>query len=72
MEVQAAFTLSGERTNIVFYSEVRLDDVWRIREVGAGWPSLMLALQDQHSAPFSPHPGPRARVDRTLGHQRAG
>jgi alkylation response protein AidB-like acyl-CoA dehydrogenase len=55
IEVQAVFTLSGERTNITFYSEVFVEDRWRISEVGQGWQSLMLALQDEHSAPFSPH-----------------
>jgi 3-oxocholest-4-en-26-oyl-CoA dehydrogenase alpha subunit len=55
LEVQAVFTVSGERTNITFYEGVAIDDRWRISEVGAGWQSLMLALQDEHSAPFSPH-----------------
>jgi alkylation response protein AidB-like acyl-CoA dehydrogenase len=54
-EAQAVFTMSGERTNITFYGEVFLEDRWRIGEVGAGWQSLMLALQDEHSAGFSPH-----------------
>src|SRR3546814_322273 len=55
VEAQAVFTVSGERTNITYYSGVFLEDRWRISEVGAGWHSLMLALQDEHSAPFSPH-----------------
>jgi len=55
VEAQAVFTVSGERTNITFYSEVFVEDHWRISEVGAGWQSLMLALQDEHSAPFGPH-----------------
>src|SRR5690606_16471425 len=55
VEAQAVRTMSGERTNITFYSEVFVEDRWRISEVGAGWSSLMLALQDEHSAPFSPH-----------------
>jgi alkylation response protein AidB-like acyl-CoA dehydrogenase len=54
-EAQAVFTVSGERTNITFYSDMFLEDRWRISEVGAGWSSLMLALQEEHSAPFSPH-----------------
>jgi alkylation response protein AidB-like acyl-CoA dehydrogenase len=54
-EAQGVFTLSGERTNITFYDGVFLDDRWRIGEVGAGWQSLMMALQDEHSAGFSPH-----------------
>ena len=56
------FTLSGERTNITFYSDLLLEDRWRISEVGAGWQSLMLALQDEHSAPFSPHLARAARA----------
>jgi len=59
-EAQAVFTLSGERTNIIFLDGLVLDDRWRISEPGEGWRSLMLALQDEHSAPFSPH------LDRTL------
>lgn len=55
VEVQAVHTLSGERTNITFYSDVCIEDRWRISEVGGGWRSLMLALQEEHSAPFSPH-----------------
>jgi alkylation response protein AidB-like acyl-CoA dehydrogenase len=60
-EAQGVFTVSGERTNITFYADLFLEDRWRISEVGAGWQSLMLALQDEHSAPFSPH------LDRILG-----
>jgi len=55
IEVQAVFTLSGERTNITFYGDVFVEDRWRISPVDAGWQALMLALQDEHSAPFSPH-----------------
>jgi len=55
IEIQAVHTLSGERTNIVFLNDVVVDDRWRIGEVDGGWQALMLALQDEHSAPFSPH-----------------
>ncbi len=61
VEVQAVGTVSGERTNITFYGEVFVEDRWRISEPGEGWRSLMLALQDEHSAPFSPH------LERLLG-----
>ena len=57
VEAQAVFTLSGERTNITYYSEVFIEDSWRISELDAGWQSLMLALQDEHSAAFGPHLG---------------
>jgi len=55
VEVQAVYTLSGERTNITFYSDVRLADRWRIGDVDGGWAALMFALQDEHSYAFSPH-----------------
>lgn len=57
VEMQPVHALSGERTNIVFLHDVALEDRWRIGEVDGGWPALMLALQDEHSAPFSPHLG---------------
>ena len=37
VEVQAVWTLSGERTNITFYSDVRVGDECRIGEVDGGW-----------------------------------
>ena len=55
VEVQAVFTLSGERTNITFYNDVVVEDRWRIGEVDGGWSSLMISLQDEHSAPFGAH-----------------
>ena len=57
IEVQAVYTVSGERTNITFYEDVFVEDEWRISEPGDGWRSLMLALQDEHSAAFSAHLG---------------
>ena len=54
-EAQAVFTLSGERTNITFYNDLYIDDRWRISAPGGGWQSLMLALQDEHSAAFCGH-----------------
>ena len=52
VEVQAVFTLSGERTNITFYNDVRVSDRWRIGEVDGGWRVMMASLQDEHSAGF--------------------
>src|SRR5690606_8421155 len=52
VEAQAVYTLSGERTNITYYSDVHLDDRWRIGEVNGGWGALMISLQDEHSAGF--------------------
>jgi alkylation response protein AidB-like acyl-CoA dehydrogenase len=55
VEIQAVYTLSGERTNIVFLNDVVVEDRWRIGDVDGGWRALLLALQDEHSAQFSPH-----------------
>jgi len=39
IEVQAVWTMSGERTNITYLNEVRVSDRWRIgRVVKPGWP----------------------------------
>ncbi len=55
IQAQAVYTLSGERTNIMYYDGVRLDDRWRIGAVDDGWGVLMIFLQDEHSAGFSAH-----------------
>jgi alkylation response protein AidB-like acyl-CoA dehydrogenase len=55
IEAQAVYTLSGERTNITFYTDVRVDDRWRVGEVDKGWQVLTSALQDEHSAGYAGH-----------------
>lgn len=57
VEVQAVWTLSGERTNITFYGDVRVGDEWRIGEVDGGWAVLGLSLQDEHASGWGPHLG---------------
>jgi alkylation response protein AidB-like acyl-CoA dehydrogenase len=54
VEVQAVYTVSGERTNITYYSDVRVEDRWRVGDVDGGWRVLTGALQDEHSAGFGP------------------
>jgi len=61
-EAQAVWTLSGERTNITFFSDVRIGDEWRIGEVDGGWGVLGLSLQDEHASGWGPH------LDRLLHH----
>ncbi|MFI5507594.1 acyl-CoA dehydrogenase family protein [Mycobacterium sp. NPDC051804] len=56
-EAQAVWTLSGERTNITFYSDVRIGDEWRIGDVDAGWQVLALSLQAEHASGWGPHIG---------------
>jgi alkylation response protein AidB-like acyl-CoA dehydrogenase len=60
VEVQAVYTLSGERTNITFYNDVRVADAWRIGEVDGGWRVMTASLQDEHSAGFG------CRIERLL------
>jgi alkylation response protein AidB-like acyl-CoA dehydrogenase len=57
VEVQAVYTVSGERTNITFYNDVRVSDAWRIGEVDGGWKVMTSSLQDEHSAGFGSHVG---------------
>lgn len=64
-EAQAVWTLSGERTNITFYSDVRIGDEWRIGDVDAGWQVLSLSLQDEHASGWGPH------ISRLLHHAEA-
>jgi alkylation response protein AidB-like acyl-CoA dehydrogenase len=52
VEVQAVYTLSGERTNITFYNGVRVEDRWRLGEVDQGWRTLTVALAAEHAAGF--------------------
>jgi alkylation response protein AidB-like acyl-CoA dehydrogenase len=52
VEAQAVYTLSGERTNITYYNDVRVDDRWRIGDVDGGWRVMLTALQDEHSSGF--------------------
>jgi alkylation response protein AidB-like acyl-CoA dehydrogenase len=54
-EAQAVWTLSGERTNITFYSDLRFGDEWRIGDVDAGWQVMGLSLQDEHASGWGPH-----------------
>jgi alkylation response protein AidB-like acyl-CoA dehydrogenase len=64
-EAQAVWTLSGERTNITFYSDLRIGDEWRVGEVNGGWQVLLLALEDEHASGWGPH------IERLLRHTEA-
>ena len=43
-EAQAVHTLGGERTNLTFYSGVRVPDWLRVGEVNGGWDVMKVAL----------------------------
>jgi alkylation response protein AidB-like acyl-CoA dehydrogenase len=55
VEVHAVYTLSGERTNITYYNDVRVGDDARIGEVDGGWAVMTLSLQDEHSSGWGQH-----------------
>src|SRR6516225_4423544 len=48
IEIQGIRTLDGDRTNIVYYSDVRVDDLYRIGEVNGGWTVMRSALDAEH------------------------
>lgn len=48
IEIQGIRTVDGDRTNITYYSDVRLDDRYRIGEVNGGWGVLRGALNAEH------------------------
>jgi alkylation response protein AidB-like acyl-CoA dehydrogenase len=52
IEVRAVHTVSGERTNITFYDDVRIGDEWRVGEVNGGWTSMTTGLTLERAQPF--------------------
>ncbi|HUA94339.1 MAG TPA: acyl-CoA dehydrogenase family protein [Acidimicrobiales bacterium] len=44
VEIQPIHTLSGERTNLTYYTDVRIDDGLRIGEVDGGWDVMAVGL----------------------------
>jgi alkylation response protein AidB-like acyl-CoA dehydrogenase len=50
IDIQGVRTIDGDRTNIVYYSDVRVDDKYRLGEVNAGWTVLREPLNTEHGA----------------------
>ncbi len=48
VEIQPLRTVDGDRTNITYYSDVRVEDKYRLGDVNAGWTVLRDALNDEH------------------------
>ena len=48
VEIQALRTVDGDRTNITYYSDVRVPDRYRIGPVNGGWGVLREALNAEH------------------------
>jgi alkylation response protein AidB-like acyl-CoA dehydrogenase len=49
IEIQGLRTIDGDRTNIVYYSDVRVSDRYRLGEVNGGWSVVRAALDEEHS-----------------------
>ena len=50
IDIQGIRTVDGDRTNIVYYSDVRVDDKYRLGEVNGGWTVLREPLNVEHGA----------------------
>ncbi|KUI45525.1 acyl-CoA dehydrogenase [Mycobacterium sp. GA-1199] len=50
IEIQGIRTVDGDRTNIVYYSDVRVDDKYRLGEVNDGWTVVREPLNVEHGA----------------------
>jgi alkylation response protein AidB-like acyl-CoA dehydrogenase len=48
VEIQALRTVDGDRTNITYYSDVRIPDHYRVGDVNGGWSVLREALNAEH------------------------
>ncbi|BBX17407.1 acyl-CoA dehydrogenase [Mycolicibacterium duvalii] len=48
VEIQPLRTVDGDRTNITYYSDVRVEDRYRIGPVNGGWAVLREALNVEH------------------------
>jgi alkylation response protein AidB-like acyl-CoA dehydrogenase len=48
IEIQGIRTIDGDRTNIVYYTDVRVDDKYRLGEANGGWKVLSGPLAAEH------------------------
>lgn len=48
VEIRAIRTVDGDRTNITYYSDVRISDRYRVGEINGGWAVLRGALDVEH------------------------
>jgi alkylation response protein AidB-like acyl-CoA dehydrogenase len=50
IEIQGIRTVDGDRTNIVYYSDMRVDDRYRLGDVNGGWTVVREPLDAEHGA----------------------
>jgi alkylation response protein AidB-like acyl-CoA dehydrogenase len=51
VNVQKVITMSGERTNVTYYDDARVDDALRIGAVHGGWDAMAVALTLERTNP---------------------
>jgi alkylation response protein AidB-like acyl-CoA dehydrogenase len=66
IEIQPIYTLSDERTNATYYTDVRIADRFRVGEVDGGWAVVGYALHLEHSAGASGGGGDLERMIETV------
>jgi 3-oxocholest-4-en-26-oyl-CoA dehydrogenase alpha subunit len=69
VEIHPIRTLGGERTNSVFYGDVRISDQYRLGPVGEGWRVVSEPLDEEHSIGLEDAAGIRPLS--TIGHMYA-
>ena len=52
IEIQPVHTVGWERTNITFYSDVRVADRWRVGDVDGGWEVMLASLGFERGSAF--------------------
>ena len=67
VEIQPVKTFSGERTNVVYYGDVRIPDVYRLGGVNDGWSVLRGPLDEEHS--FGGDPTAQKLAELSIGRQ---
>src|SRR4029078_6026910 len=60
IEIKRIRTVDGDRANIVYYSDVRVDDKYRLGDVNNGWTVVREPLNAEHGAVGAPAHGPYA------------
>jgi alkylation response protein AidB-like acyl-CoA dehydrogenase len=54
VEIRELKTLGGQRTNVTYYSDVRLPDSARVGEINGGWKIMTIGLDVERTVPVGP------------------
>jgi alkylation response protein AidB-like acyl-CoA dehydrogenase len=68
VEIREVRTISGERTNLTFYTDVRVDDSLRVGEVDGGWDTMGVGLTLERAGA---HGGQSVRLQAAMEHWAA-